>query len=112
MEMKKMSVINAEEAIRFFKTYAFRLDEVSVKEWAEEYNKNADTPCESRPIEEKDLYTYNLWSVLKGTAYEDGIDDKTKIVRLLEEIAELKQKNSELHKEIQILELKLGISPF
>lgn len=112
MEMKKMSVIDAEEAIRFFKTYAFRLDEESVREWAVEFNKGADSSCESRPVEEKDLYTYNMWYVLKGTAYEDGIDDKTKIARLLEEIAELKQKNSELNQEIYLLESKLDLNYF
>ncbi|ESU34270.1 hypothetical protein G3A_02030 [Bacillus sp. 17376] len=112
MVVKKMSVIDAEEAIRFFKTYGIKFDEESVKEWAEDYNKSADIACESRQIEERDLYTYNHWCVLKGTAYEDGIDDKTKIARLLEEIAELKQKNSELNQEIQILESKLGIGPF
>ena len=35
----------------------------------------------------------------EGTAYEKGIDDQTKINRLLEEIADLKQKVSKLEKE-------------
>jgi alanyl-tRNA synthetase len=111
MEMKKMSVLNAEEAIRFFKTYGFKLDEESVREWVKEYNRSADIPWESRTIQEDDLYTYNHWCFVKGTAYEEGIDDSIKNARLLEEIAELKQKNSQLHKEIYILESKLDIAP-
>jgi len=91
-----MSVLNAEEAIRFFKSYGFRVDEGSVKEWVEDNNKKANTTCESRPVDEDDLYRYNDWCFIKGTAYEEGIDDKTKIARLLEEVTQLKKEVEKL----------------
>ncbi len=48
----------------------------------------------------------------EGTAYEEGIDDTTKIKRLLEEIAELKLQIEALEKENEELNAKLGIPPF
>ena len=87
-----MSVLNAEEAIRFFKSYGFRVDEDSVREWVEDNNKNANKNSESRQVVEADLYRYNDWCLVKGTLYEEGIDDKTKIARLLEEYLGLKRK--------------------
>jgi len=48
----------------------------------------------------------------EGTAYEEGIDDKTKIKRLLEEITELKLQIEVLEKKNEELNAKLGIPPF
>lgn len=49
---------------------------------------------------------------MKGTAYEEGIDDQTKIARLLEEVNELKSDISLLNKEQEQLDNRLGIKPF
>lgn len=103
-EINKVSVLNAEEAIRFFKSYGFKVDEDSVKEWVEDNNKKANTICESRPIVEDDLYRYNDWCFVKGTAFEEGIDDKTKITRLLEEVSLLKKEMEDLKDEKRHLE--------
>jgi hypothetical protein len=103
-----MSVLNEEEAIHFIKSYGFRVDEESVKEWIKENNKKANRTCESRPINENDLYSYNNWCVVKGTAYEEGIDDKTKIARLLEEVSLLKKEIEDLKGEKRHLENQLG----
>ncbi|WP_088049438.1 hypothetical protein [Virgibacillus dakarensis] len=105
-----MSILNAEEAIRFFKSYGFRVDEGSVKEWVKENNKQANTTCKNRPIEEQDLYRYNDWCYVKGTAYEEGIDDKTKISRLLEEVSLLKKEVEYLRDEKHNLENLLGMN--
>ena len=105
-----MGVLNAEEAIRFFKSYGFRVDEESVKEWVKENNKKANKACESRPIDEDDLYSYIDWCVVKGTAYEEGIDDKTKIARLLEEVSLLKKEVKALKDEKRHLENLLGMN--
>lgn len=48
----------------------------------------------------------------EGTAYEEGIDDKTKIDRLLAEISELKSKIEDLKAENDQLRDKLGVPPF
>jgi regulator of replication initiation timing len=47
-----------------------------------------------------------------GTAYEEGIDDKTKIDRLMEEISGLKIQIQDLQTENDQLRDKLGIPPF
>ncbi|MGG1815094.1 hypothetical protein ABDI16_24120, partial [Cytobacillus firmus] len=59
-----------------------------------------------------DLYYFNEWCRWKGTPYEEGIDDQTKIARLLEEINDLQSEVSALKKEKENLELRLGINPF
>lgn len=110
-----MKVIKAEEAIRFFRTYGFRVDEEQVKEWVTESNKIANEAgaCDhGAPITEEDLHQFNEYWMLKRTAYEEGIDDKTKIVRLLDEVAELGRKISKLETENDKLKLDLGIMPF
>lgn len=53
-----MKVLNAEETIRFFRSYGVK-DEESVKAWVEENNKNADPNSKSQPVDEWDLYDYN-----------------------------------------------------
>jgi hypothetical protein len=49
---------------------------------------------------------------LKGTAYEEGIDDQTKIAHLTEERDELKRKIETLEMEKRVLEELVGIQPF
>lgn len=49
---------------------------------------------------------------MKGTAYEEGIDDQTKIARLLEEVNGLKSEIAVLKKEKEQLEDRLGVTPF
>lgn len=53
-----MKVLNAEETIRFFRSYGVK-DEESVKAWVEENNKNADPNSKNQPVDEWDLYDYN-----------------------------------------------------
>ncbi|WP_449598740.1 hypothetical protein [Niallia sp. Marseille-Q9988] len=104
-----MSGINAEEAIRFFSSYGLRVDEKSVKEWVKENNKKANC-SDRRPIVEEDLHRYNDWCLVKGTAYEEGIDDTTKIARLLEENSLLKKEVEKLINEKFQLENSLGLN--
>lgn len=104
-----MKVLNAEETIRFFRSYGVK-DEESVKAWVEENNKNADPNSKNQPVDEWDLYDYNTQCYVKGTAYEPGIDDKTKIERLIEENALLKKEIEELRAEKYRLEKLLGIN--
>jgi hypothetical protein len=107
-EKMKMSVLNVEEVIKFFKSYGFRVDEESVREWVKDNNKKANRTGESRPIIEDDLLRYNHWCIVKGTAYEDGIDDNTKITRLLEEVELLRKEVQHLKNEKYDLESLLG----
>jgi hypothetical protein len=105
-----MSVLNPEEAVRFFKSHGFIVDEESVKEWVKYSTRKVNTNGESHPINEEDLYRFNDWYVVKGTAYEEGIDDKMKIARLLEEVALLKKEVGNLKNEKLHLENLLGMN--
>lgn len=104
-----MKVLNVEEAIRFFRSYGVK-DEKTIKEWVEENNKKADPARESQPIDEWDLHDFNDWCSVKGTAYEPGIDDQTRITRLFEEITFLKKEIEELRAENYHLQKLLGIN--
>ncbi len=105
-----MNVLNAEEAIHFFKSYGLRVDETLVIQWVKENNEKAVRPFENRPIVEEDLYIYNDWCRVKGTAFEEGIDDTTKIIRLLEENLLLKKEVEKLKAEKQRLEDSFGLN--
>ncbi|MDR7002178.1 hypothetical protein [Neobacillus niacini] len=58
------------------------------------------------------MYSFSDWLRVYGTAYEEGIDDKTEIARLFEEIAYLEKENEELRIENPKLISKLDIFPF
>lgn len=106
-----MSVIKAEDVIRFFRLY-FKVDEELVQEWVEERNAKTNISDIRLEIDEDDLYEFNDWCRWKGTAYEAGIDDNTKIGRLLEEIRDLKDKIDTLETENKILLDQLEILPY
>lgn len=83
-----------------------------VAEWVEQGLIKATGTKNRIAIERKDLeeFVYNCqW---EGTAYEKGIDDQTKIERLLEEVMELKRENKRLQNENAEYALKLGIGDF
>lgn len=106
--MNSRGILNVEETIRLFKSYGLKVDENSVNEWVRENNKKISTAYKRQVIED-DLYRYNDWCRVKGTHYEEGIDDKTKIARLLEEVASLKKQVEQLKSEKLILEAQLEI---
>ena len=103
-----MSTYNATEAAKFFRSYGADCDENEVKEWMR------STPALSRgyQVEEWDLYAFNDWMICKGTSYEPGIDDETKVARMLGEITELKKQNRALKKDLNKLPTEPGILPF
>src|SRR5690625_1511421 len=103
-----MSSFTAREATTFFRSHEVKCDEKLVQEWM----KDRHTKHKTREVTEGDLYHFTDWLRWKGTAYEAGIDDKTKIKRLLMEIQRLKEENEKLRNEKTLRELDLGISPF
>lgn len=107
-----MSILRVNEVTRSLKVMGIRFDEELVQEWVNECNKAADDKYNNREMTEDDLYDFNEWLRCKGTADENGIDDKTKISRLLEEISNLKQEIETLKSEKRILKEIIGIPPF
>ncbi|MBU9711143.1 hypothetical protein [Evansella tamaricis] len=104
-----MNLFTTKEVTKFFQSYDVKCDEKLVEEWM---NSLPARKNPSATVSEGDLYQFDGWYRLKGTAYEEGIDDQTKIARLLEEIDELKGKLKEVQREKNDLEDKLGIMPF
>ncbi|MFD1852251.1 hypothetical protein [Oceanobacillus bengalensis] len=103
-----MSSFTAKEATKYFRSYEVKCDEALVQEWL----NNTNTRQINALVTEKHVWEFTDWWRRKGTAYEEGIDDKTKIERLLIEIQRLEKENDTIRKEKTLLELDLGISPF
>ncbi|MGO4890256.1 hypothetical protein ACJ2A9_21115 [Anaerobacillus sp. MEB173] len=97
------------ETIQFFRSYGIKSNNELIEEWLKAIS---NTQAFNLPVSEEDLYEFNEWCRWKGTAYEDGIDDQTKIARLLEEIKDLKNEISKLKNEKANIEDKLGLAPF
>jgi hypothetical protein len=51
-------------------------------------------------VDEWDMYNFSDWYRLYGSAYEEGIDDQTKIVRLLKEVYQLNRKIQDYRRRI------------
>jgi len=91
-----MSAFTPKEITDYFESYGPKGSECNEK-LVEEWMNDLNTRSINNPICEEDLHRFKDWYRWKGTAYETGIDDQTKIARLLEE-------NSKLKKEIEVLE--------
>lgn len=110
---KKISrMITVKEATRFFRSHEVKCDEKLVGEWMDKCPVGRDLRGLRDDIDEWDMYNFSDWFRLNGTAYEDGIDEQTKIARLLEEVAQLREKNEKLQEENFKLVSKLDFFPF
>gem|GEM_PF-3623865 len=103
-----MRSFTAKEATKFFHSYEVKCDEKLVQEWLD----SKSTEHIGDQVTEDDVWEFTEWWSLKGTAYEEGIDEQTKINRLLEEIIRLKEEISSLKEENTNLEIQMGIMPF
>lgn len=106
-----MSIMNSKmvkEALTLFHSYQVDCDEELVQEWL---NDNHTKKIQGSVTEEH-VWAFNEWLRLLDTAYEEGIDDKTKIERLTLEIQSLEKENNILRDKNALLERELGISPF
>ncbi|MGU4885134.1 hypothetical protein MAY10_25095, partial [Escherichia coli] len=97
------------KTINFFRSYGLKCEDKLVEEWL---NATSITKDFNDQVCEDDLYEFNDWCSLKGTAYEEGIVDQTKIARLLEEVNGLKSEIALLKKDKEELEDRLGVTPF
>lgn len=102
-----MRIYTAEEATKFFRSYQVKCEEHEVEEWI----KKTPTMERNKELDEWDMYAFSNWMECLGTAWEPGIDDPTKIERLMERIKELNEENNALKGEIFILESRLEKIP-
>ncbi|MBY0097312.1 helix-turn-helix domain-containing protein [Mesobacillus maritimus] len=107
-----MNILTVQEAAQLMHSYGIKCDINKVKEWLSEGKLNSKEYKGTYTISEEDVYNFLEAYRWEGTAYEQGIDDITKISRLLEEIADLRQEVCELKKENGKLVDQLGILPF
>ncbi|MCM3360373.1 hypothetical protein ACTQ5K_11405 [Niallia sp. Sow4_A1] len=102
--------MNTTAAIKFFRSYGVKCEVKLVEEWLNSSSSNQKGLNEN--FCEEDLYDFNEWCRWKGTGYEEGIDDKTRIERFIKEINELKSEIDRLNTEKALLEEQLGIGIF
>lgn len=105
-------MITVKEATLFLRSHQVECDEQLVGEWMDKNPVGRALRDSKDEINEWDMYAFSSWWRVHGTAYEAGIDDQTKITRLLEEVAYLKKKNEELQEENFKLISKLDLLPF
>lgn len=105
-------MITVKEANHFFRSYEVKCEEKDVAKWMEKNPVGRELRDFKEEIDEWDMYNFTSWWLADGTAYEEGIDDKTKIARLIEEIADLKKENEQLRLENLELISKLDILPY
>jgi predicted RNase H-like nuclease (RuvC/YqgF family) len=107
-----MNAFNLKETTALLHSYGFKCDTKMVIHWIREGNlKRLENGGEYEVLEEE-VYRFIEAYRWEGTAFEEGIDDQTKIERLLEEIADLKGEIVKLQEEKTELEDQLGIMPF
>ncbi len=105
-----MNALAVNKIFLFFHSYGLKYERELIEEWINnDLRKGTDA---SHQISEDYIYWFNDWLRWKGTAYEAGIDDQTKINRLHEEICALKKEIENLQREKEALEEQLGIPPF
>lgn len=105
-------MITVEEVTNFFLSHELKCDKKQVSDWMDKSPVGRDLKAGGHKIDEWDMYNFGDWCRINGTAYEEGINDQTKITRLLEEIIDLKQKNTELQRKNSQLLDKLDCLPF
>lgn len=107
-----MGFLNVREAMLLMHSYGIKCDRRLVEQWLMEGKLKGIDNEGIYMVEEEEVHEFLEAYRWKGTAYEKGIDDKTKISRLLEEISELRQRIKELEDENLELIEKLPPSEF
>jgi len=111
-----MTMLTLREALGLFLEHHIYVDDVLINEIViEDWLRSGELKGVQQPDgrweiskDEIERYIYALqW---EGTAYEEGIDDKTRIERLREQIYELTKQIEELKRENYELKDRLGIS--
>jgi hypothetical protein len=104
--------LSVSEAAAMLGEYRIHHSEQMLRRWLRQ-GKIKGTPPTSRKegwrIPVAEVWHLIMAPAMEGTAYEYGIDDKTRIERLIEENKELKDFVRELRDENHILRVRLGL---
>ena len=111
-----MVILNEKEATLLMHSYGIKCDVQLVIQWLKEGRLSGIEVGDRYTIEERAVYNFLEEYRWEGTAYEQGVDDQTKISRLLEEVEDFRQQVKELEREKleleEQLQVLLGIIPF
>lgn len=107
-----MAILNVQEAMLLMHSYGIKCDRTAVKQWICEGKIKGIKNDGKYIIQDDEVYNFLESYRWEGTSYEKGIDDQTRIARLLEEIDEYRKRVEELEKENSKLKDQLGIIPF
>jgi predicted RNase H-like nuclease (RuvC/YqgF family) len=110
-----MTKLTLEEATSLMHSYGIKCNMIQVEKWLKEGRIKGKENDGIYAINENEIYEFLEDYRWEGTAYEKGIDDKTKINRLQEEIYEFRLKIEELESEKRELQKQLatfGVMPF
>jgi len=110
--VNEVSTLLVKEVVRFFRSYGLKYETELVEEWMSTDPLVPEVDSNSHKISEEYIHRFNDWLKWKGTAFEEGIDNETKINRLLEENNSLRKQIESLQKEKAELEDRLGTLPF
>ncbi|MCM3390630.1 hypothetical protein M3649_21340 [Ureibacillus chungkukjangi] len=114
--LKQMGKLTEKEATLLMNSYGIKCDVKLVKEWLNEGKFKGNETDGIYTIEESAVYDFLELLRWEGTAHEPGIDDQTKLSRLLEEVNDYRQRVKKLEEEKSELERQLqdllGTVPF
>lgn len=107
-----MPNLDVKEAMVLLRACGRRCNMHKVEQWVME-GKLKGTESEGiYTFDEEEIYRFLDTYKWEGTAYEKGLDDKTKVSRLLEDISYFRRKVIELENENRELKEKLSLSEF
>lgn len=111
-----MTILSLKEALDIFLEHHITINDLRINEKImEEWLRSGEIQGVQQrnggwKISEDEIYRYLYALQWEGTAYEEGIGDKTRIDRLYKEVYELKKQIRKLEQENYKLMVKLGVS--
>lgn len=108
-------MLTIKEAVSVLRSYELHCSEQTLRRWLHQDRIHGTPPRNRRDgwrIAPTCLVEFLIECSHEGTALEYGIDDETRIERLMEEVYELRLKNEQLVNEIAELQAKLDVIPF
>jgi len=107
-----MTSLTIKEATSLIHSYGLKCNSDDVLEWLKDGTIKSIVTNGVYLVSEDEVHNFLHRYRWQGTAYEEGISDKVKIERLLEEIVDLKKQIKQLKEEKEELEDQLGVLPF